>query len=804
VCPVNCCAALAVHERLEINGRYICSISIGSPLSSPVFFLAIQAPPRADSLYTVIGLGNCSPRFMRSVTYTMPTTAGVASSAALPLGVIVTPFAEVGQGEEEVQRVKTGSEGPLRCQRCRAYINCRVRFVSLGNKYVCSVCHFVNDVPQAYFSPLDANGVRHDYIARPELSRGSVDFVATSEYMSRTPAPAAFVFVIDVSAAALASGHAAFAARCVRDALAELANMSEARVGLITYNNHVHFYNLLASQAQPAMLVVPDLQGAFVPLPSEACLVPYSACRAKFEQLLEQLPALFDDGKEKFGRAALGPAVAAAGAALADVGGKVLLFGASLPTAGGGTLQPRDNPSLYGTPREEPLLAALKSPQGDYYADVGKQLAAQRARVDLFMMASDFVDLATLATLAHATGGELYHYPAFDVAHDGVRLARDLRRNLQRAFAFECLLRMRCSEGVAVEAHYGHFTPLNATDLEIAGMDSESTLAVALTHDAAVPDNTEVVLQCATLYTSAAGERLIRVHTLALKAAADLPSVYRTVDLDAYVGLSLRAACSASLAEGAITVARQKLIDGAVATLAAYRKHCSPKAPPGQLILPDGLKLLPVFLLAALRTAALRKDKCYRPDERVNVRHLLLGAPLGFAQLLLYPRLMTLHADAADAAPLDDSQLFAAHRVALPHALPLSAQSLAAEGVYLLHAGTAQYVFIGPQCPPHIAQELFGTARPSPAELTALRRVPAVQPADADASAATAHRAAIIFDRLARRYPQRNPALSISWRGAGPREAMLLAQMVDDAAPYSSAYVEFLVQLHRLIAAKLQ
>ena len=168
-------------------------------------------------------------------------------------------------------------------------------------------------------------------MARPELSRGSVDFVATSEYMARTPAPPAFVFVIDVSSAALSSGQAAFVAKCIRDTLDELDNMEEARVGLVTYNNHVHFYNLLASQSQPAMHVIADLAPpAFVPLPHEAALVPYSACKEKLEQVLEQLPALFGDASEKYARAAFGPALAAAGATLADVGGKIMLFAASL------------------------------------------------------------------------------------------------------------------------------------------------------------------------------------------------------------------------------------------------------------------------------------------------------------------------------------------------------------------------------------------------------------------------------------------------------------------------------------------
>lgn len=99
--------------------------------------------------------------------------------------------------------------------------------------------------------------------------------------------------------------------------------MQSARVGVITYNNHVQFYNLQASNSQPQMLVVPDVSSPFVPLPHEAALVPYASCREQFDALLDSLPALFADNKEKFGRAALGPALAAAGLALKDVGGKV-------------------------------------------------------------------------------------------------------------------------------------------------------------------------------------------------------------------------------------------------------------------------------------------------------------------------------------------------------------------------------------------------------------------------------------------------------------------------------------------------
>jgi protein transport protein SEC24 len=53
--------------------------------------------------------------------------------------------------------------------------------------------------------------------------------------------------------------------------------------------------------------------------------------------------------------------LASAGEALRDVGGKILLFASSLPTSGPGTLQPRDNPALYGTPKEHALCAPLNT-----------------------------------------------------------------------------------------------------------------------------------------------------------------------------------------------------------------------------------------------------------------------------------------------------------------------------------------------------------------------------------------------------------------------------------------------------------
>jgi len=52
-----------------------------------------------------------------------------------------------------------------------------------GCRYKCNVCHVLNEVPMEYFCHLDHNGKRVDLAMRPELSTGTVEYVAPAEYM---------------------------------------------------------------------------------------------------------------------------------------------------------------------------------------------------------------------------------------------------------------------------------------------------------------------------------------------------------------------------------------------------------------------------------------------------------------------------------------------------------------------------------------------------------------------------------------------------------------------------------------------
>jgi hypothetical protein len=58
--------------------------------------------------------------------------------------------------------------------------------------------------------------------------------------------------------------------------------------------------------------------------------------------------------------------------------------------------------------------------------------AALQICIDLFLLAQAYVDIATLSTLAHTTGGSLYHYLPFNPMMDQDQLLNDLKWNVSR------------------------------------------------------------------------------------------------------------------------------------------------------------------------------------------------------------------------------------------------------------------------------------------------------------------------------------------------------------------------------------
>lgn len=106
-------------------------------------------------------------------------------------------------------------------------------------------------VPTEYFQHLDQTGQRMDRYERPELVLGTYEFVATADYCrnSTLPKPPAIIFIIDVSYNNVKSGLINLLCSQMKEIIQNLPvdqgqEKSNMRVGFITYNNTVHFYNI--------------------------------------------------------------------------------------------------------------------------------------------------------------------------------------------------------------------------------------------------------------------------------------------------------------------------------------------------------------------------------------------------------------------------------------------------------------------------------------------------------------------------------------------------------------------------------
>jgi len=141
--------------------------------------IADQPPPLPTTRSVrIIDDGNSSPSLIRSTLYNVPISEEICANSKIPLSLIIQPFSDVSKTEGPVNIVDLGPDGPIRCHRCRGYINPHVQFIKGGRYFVCNLCGMSNDVPDRYYANLDMSGRRIDLDMRPELRCGTVDFVA--------------------------------------------------------------------------------------------------------------------------------------------------------------------------------------------------------------------------------------------------------------------------------------------------------------------------------------------------------------------------------------------------------------------------------------------------------------------------------------------------------------------------------------------------------------------------------------------------------------------------------------------------
>ncbi|XP_014201964.1 protein transport protein Sec24C isoform X1 [Pan paniscus] len=658
-----------------------------------------QVPPLVTTNFLVKDQGNASPRYIRCTSYNIPCTSDMAKQAQVPLAAVIKPLARLPPEEASPYVVDHGESGPLRCNRCKAYMCPFMQFIEGGRRFQCCFCSCINDVPPQYFQHLDHTGKRVDAYDRPELSLGSYEFLATVDYCknNKFPSPPAFIFMIDVSYNAIRTGLVRLLCEELKSLLDFLpreggAEESAIRVGFVTYNKVLHFYNVKSSLAQPQMMVVSDVADMFVPL-LDGFLVNVNESRAVITSLLDQIPEMFADTRET--ETVFVPVIQAGMEALkaAECAGKLFLFHTSLPIAEApGKLKNRDDRKLINTDKEKTLF----QPQTGAYQTLAKECVAQGCCVDLFLFPNQYVDVATLSVVPQLTGGSVYKYASFQVENDQERFLSDLRRDVQKVVGFDAVMRVRTSTGIRAVDFFGAFYMSNTTDVELAGLDGDKTVTVEFKHDDRLNEESGALLQCALLYTSCAGQRRLRIHNLALNCCTQLADLYRNCETDTLINYMAKFAYRGVL-NSPVKAVRDTLITQCAQILACYRKNCASPSSAGQLILPECMKLLPVYLNCVLKSDVLQPGAEVTTDDRAYVRQLVTSMDVAETNVFFYPRLL----------PLTKSPV---ESTTEPPAVRASEERLSNGDIYLLENGLNLFLWVGASVQQGVVQSLFSVS----------------------------------------------------------------------------------------------
>ncbi|XP_029659768.1 protein transport protein Sec24C isoform X1 [Formica exsecta] len=740
-------------------------------------------PPLVTTKFVTQDQGNASPRYIRSTMYTVPTTADIIKQTNVPFGLVISPMARIVQGECEPPIVDMGEIGPVRCVRCKAYMCPFMQFIDAGRRFQCIFCKATTEVPNEYFQHLDHTGQRLDRYERPELMLGTFEYIATKDYCRDNvfPKSPAIVFVIDVSYNTIKSGLVSLLCTKMKSIIKNLPidagkTKSNMKVGFITYNNTVHFYNINSCLAQPQMMVVGDIQDVFMPL-LDGFLCDVEESETVIDSLMAQIPQMFADTRET--ETILAPAIQAGLESLkaSECSGKLLIFHSSLPIAEApGKLKNRDDRKVLGTDKEKTVLI----PQNNVYNNLGQECVGAGCSVDLFIFNNSYVDVATIGQICRLTGGEIYKYTYFQADIDGERLISDVINNISRPIAFDAVMRVRTSTGVRATDFYGHYFMSNTTDMELASIDCDKAIGIEVKHDDKLTDDEGVYIQVALLYTSCGGTRKLRIINLSLKTSSQMVELYRACDLDAIINYFSKQNVF-KLLESTPKTVKDNLIARCANMLAIYRKHCATPSSAGQLILPECMKLLPLYINCLLKSDALSGGADMTIDDRSYVMQTVATMPISISIAYTYPRLFPLH----DVDPQDTE---------LPPMLRCSIDKFSDDGAYLLENTIHIFLWLGIALSSQWVQNVFG--------------VPSVVQVDTDCAALPIldtplnNRITNIINRI---HAERHRCMKLTIvRQREKLEMVLRHFLVEDRGNDGSpSYVDFLCHMHKEIRTLL-
>ncbi|KAI1207419.1 uncharacterized protein F4807DRAFT_177306 [Annulohypoxylon truncatum] len=689
------------QARLALNQLYPTDL-----LNQPFNVSELDLPPPPcilppNASVTQSPDANCPPKYIRSTLNAVPTTHSLLKKSKLPFALVIQPYAALHDIDDPVPVVQ--DQVIARCRRCRTYINPYVIFLDQGHRWRCNMCNLTNDVPQAFDWDAAAQKSVNRW-DRHELNHAVVEFVAPQEYMVRPPQPLVYLFLFDVSYAAVSTGLLATSARTILDSLNRIPNADRrTRLGFIAVDSSLHYFSIPKDDeenAETTMLVISDLDEPFLPVPQDL-LVPLIESRNSIENFLAKLPDMFQNNQSN--GSCMGSALRAGHKLISPLGGKIVVLSASLPNLGVGKLDMREDKKLLGTSKESGLLQTANS----FYKSFAVECSKNQVSIDMFLFSSQYQDVASLSNLPRYTGGQTWFYPGWNAgrAEDAVKFASEFSDFLSSEIGLEAVLRVRATTGLRMSTFYGNFFNRSSDLCAFPAFPRDQCYVVEVAIDETLQKN-YVCLQAGVLYTTCNGERRIRVMTLAIPTTTNLADVYASADQCAITTYFTHKAVERALSSG-LDAARDALQSKLIELLQTFKKELGGGSMGGGgLQFPANLRGLPVLFLGLIKHVGLRKSAQIPSDLRSAALCQLSTLPLPLLMQYIYPHLYSLH-DMPDNAGVPDPET---SQIVLPPPLNLSSERFVSYGLYLIDDGTTQFLWVGRDAVPQLLMDVFGVA----------------------------------------------------------------------------------------------
>jgi len=208
---------------------------------------------------------------------------------------------------------------------------------------------------------------------------------------------------------------------------------------------------------------------------------------------------------------------------------------------------------------------------------------------------------------------------------------------MTRVCGTEVAIKVRVSTGCSVSDYIGSFMRYQAPDFTISSIDADKVISCLIKNDERVEPGATVFAQFAMLYTDHEGKRMIRVMNYSWNTASNLYNYFKSADVENVAQFKIRNELSQAMKKGAKNT-KEKLINDLIEMLYTYRNQCANQSNPSQLVLPETLTMLPLYILSIIKNPAFKLLTACRLDDKIYHIYKLTSLSMETFQYILYPR----------------------------------------------------------------------------------------------------------------------------------------------------------------------